>query len=334
MTRKLMSAAAVLLSAAVFLCSCGMTEEERREKERLELAGVTEDDEEELAEGEYDLTVAFYGNIVEGDEYVIPQFEEKYGVKVRRLQYTEDEVSELDIKLMAGDNDIDVFYTMTLDIFKYLNAGYYTDLSQYDTLKERLDGNAYAGYAAEYNGGYFGIPARSFFFNTETDAETALTENKYCFRNIDALGNTYLDENGDELYEVLKYLYSNPDDPKDGGYYDFEYKNIADDYFILNPYSENKELAVKYLEMVFDLMDGELPAYDGKGNQITPTYSYPDVAEEDLEGAYRYWNSMVWLYRQPIHEAVLELPETDGSDEAIRRLAEEAAAEVVMRMNE
>ena len=192
MTRKLMSAAAVLLSAAVFLCSCGMTEEERREKERLELAGVTEDDEEELAEGEYDLTVAFYGNIVEGDEYVIPQFEEKYGVKVRRLQYTEDEVSELDIKLMAGDNDIDVFYTMTLDIFKYLNAGYYTDLSQYDTLKERLDGNAYAGYAAEYNGGYFGIPARSFFFNTETDAETALTENKYCFRNIDALGNTCL----------------------------------------------------------------------------------------------------------------------------------------------
>ncbi len=326
---------ALILALSVSLtafAACGYESTENdEEKLRQQIAGINPDAEEE--DGDYDLVVAYYGyNVFEVDN-ILPNFEAENDVKVKTLQFEDGDVTALNTMLMSGDSGIDIFFTATIDIYNYIKTGYYTDLSQFEGLKSRIESSEFTKFAASYNGEYFGIPSDTYYFESEGFEQNGLTFEKYIYKNINALEGTYSDPNGEELYSVLRYLYDNPEDPAENPYYaDYNYKVCTAEYFIINPYSENKDLAAKFLEIVYDYNCGDFTPLDGKGNPYPASYIqlYPEV--EDMTGAQFSWNSNVWSIIEPVRELYNSLSETDGSDETLKRLASEAAGDVVMRL--
>ncbi len=218
---------------------------------------------------------AFNANI----EAAIDAFESETGAIVRTTCYNDD-LTRLNIKLLAGDGDIDI-YACSVDADAYIKAGVYVDLTQFDTLAGKIAGNVYTDFACGYNGGYFGVPYGSAWYkdcDKNPDSKTALEQ--YCIKNIDSYENRFDDGDGGELYELLKYHAENPDGKTP--LYDIEYSYMQVNYLMINPASDNAELSAVFLECLFDTLDaGTISFPEIPGVPTAAIGGYPELESTD-----------------------------------------------------
>lgn len=318
--KKLVSVLCFVLALCVALSACSTdTHEHQHSHEDEALVGI---DPERANIEDYDLTIACY---MQGSMplSVIDHFEETYGLKVRIISYSENEFYALDLKLMSEDTSIDIFTTGTLDIYKYIQKGYFSDLKSYDSLKTRIESNNYTKVACAYKDTYYGIP---LFPNL---IEYTTTLRSYQMENIRLAEGVYNDPEGEELFKVFKHLY-NVGDTLDNTFYEGRYVSIVDEYMIISPYSNNKDTAVLLLEMIFDFTNGDLELYSIKGNPVICHNPYPET--EDLSGAYLSWNYNNRSALSALFEACNQVLTTDGTDETLLKLAQETARQIRMRL--
>ena len=272
------------------------------------------------------LTIAFRGGV--DVKFIIMDLLES-GEKINVVEYPLGGPFEsLNMKLMAEDSDIDIFYTLSLDLYTYITSGYYEDLSQYDVLREKFESNEFVDYVASYNGTYVGLPIECYYYDTATNEQND-SFTKYLAKNVSALNGEFRDENGDELFELLRYLYDNPDDPRSDPFYeDTEVRMIGGDFLMINPYSERKEEAAEFLAYCFDLLTGE------KAAPIHPIAKPYPTGIDDFEGVALYWDYQPWSIIEPLREAYNTLRQTDGTDAELRKLATDAANGTCMRLYE
>ena len=256
---------------------------------------------------------------------VISGFEKETGILVRTVNYGADSSDRLDFKLMAGDTDFDLFIPVYKNQHKYFNAGMYEDLSNYDSLKQRLDGNLAAGFISGLGDTYVGMPISiGPYISKETYPgdgspraySIVMSELLYLANNVNVTTGTYLDPDGDELYKLLKFIYDNPNGNEDEMPFSDDCMLISCEFVIMNPSSKNKENCVKFLEYLFD----------------TKESSY--IHLDSTENVYSFWKSYAWSYVEPVFDAANSISRCDGKNSTIKDIAREAAAEVDMRLNE
>ena len=274
---------------------------------------------------EYDLTIVSYmGNYGEDLLTVFNEYEKQHGLKIRTIEIDEGNVQGLNTKLMAKDTDIDIYLSVTLPLYSYIKSGYFVDLGQYESLKTRIESNNYTKAACNYGGEYFGLSV-----SPSTPGRAGVL-NQYLIENLNLVKGTYTDPDGEKFYSVLKYWY----DTSNGDFNEKEYVSIADDYLIISPYSKNKENAVLLLEMIFDHLNSDLAPYewiDPNGDIVLFERCYPNIQE--LEEVYLHFTyNNVADVTKPFSEALSAAKESDGSDEALRKLAKDAAREVRQRL--
>ncbi len=268
---------------------------------------------------------------------IILEFEAEHGVMVRTTDYRQN-LDVIDIKLMAGDSDFDLFCPVAYSLYKYVSTDMYGDLSGYPELISKLEGSRAATVAAKCGGAYFGVPTtleymyqRDFYpEESEFAFSRVVTMGQYCAENVDVINMTYADPDGEEFYKVLKYLYDNPlgnlkDMPYGDKYIDGEFRLLSCNYIMLNPASENKDDAALFMEYVLDAYSGNIPALS---DDIHP---YMELDEGEY---FTDWNLIPMSIVQPLFKAQNAVMNTDGSKKEIKKLAKEAAAEVAMRIGE
>ena len=265
---------------------------------------------------------------------VILEFEKKTGIMVRTVNFGSD-YQRLDIKLMAGDSDFDLFVPVGMHQYKYLVSRIYDDLSQYEGLKQRFESCRAASYVSSLNGEYVGVPTYigngyTKELNPEDGTRFAysllITKNLYFAQNIDMVNKEFKDPDGNELYKVLKYLYENPNGNEEKMPLGKELKSLDASFVIMNRSSLNKDNAVKFLEYVFDACNGDIEGVVDETNQ------YPQI--DSIEEYYLEWNFKPWAAIEPISEVFNSVNNTDGKSSTLKKLAREAAAEVAMRIGE
>lgn len=268
---------------------------------------------------------------------IILEFEAEHGVMVRTTDYRNN-IDIIDLKLMAGDTDFDLFCPVDYSLYKYVSTDMYGDLSRYPSLVAKLEGSRAATVAAKSSDSYFGVPTsleymyvRDFYpEDSEFAFSRVVTLCQYCAENVDITNMTYSDPDGEEFYKVLKYIYDNPlgnleDMPYGDKYIDGEFRCLTGDYIMLNPASQNKDDAALFMEYVLDAYSGNIPALS---DDIRP-YMELDDGEYFTD-----WNLIPMSIVQPLFKAKNTVMNTDGSKKEIKKLAQEAAAEVAMRIGE
>ena len=306
---------------------------EKRESRNNEIAGEvpTEKTDDNTDFDEYDLVIVRYYNAAP-TVIVADALTEELGWKIKIVTYNQGDYYKLNTKLLAGDDDFDLYIDYSSDFSKYMVNGFYTDLKQFEGLKERMSSNRLVDFAADYNGEYIGLPM-NLKYNDELFAQNqSPTILDYCAKNIDALEKRFSDLDGEKLYEVLRYVYDNDGDKKEDAreYLDFSY--VQSSYCIMSPKSKHKDNAVLFLERMYDAMIN-LPD-DPYYQQYPEHYPlYPDVGDADLSNAYLTWKFMGPV-RGPVIDAYLAALESDGSDSTLKKLAKEAASGMKLRMME
>ncbi len=268
---------------------------------------------------------------------IIQEFEAEYGILVRTTDYRQN-MDVIDIKLMAGDSDFDLFCPVSYSLYKYIDINAYGDLGAYPSLKSKLENSRAATVMAKNGDSYFGVPTSiEYRFLRETNPEDSnvafskfATLGQYCADNIDIANKTYSDPDGEEFYKVLKYIYDNPlgnlkKMPYGDKYIDGEFRCLTSNYVMMNPASENNEDAALFLEYVLDAYSGNIPAL----KDIVPQYMELDDGEYFTE-----WSIMPMSIVDPLFKAKDKVVNTDGSKKEIKQLAKEAAGEVAMRIGE
>lgn len=287
---------------------------------------------------EYDeeaITIAFWGGGID-----LPYIIEQYMSKVANVNIIEfsvaDDVTLLNTKLMAQDTDIDIFYTMSIDTFTYVNMSYYEDLSQFDILKERFESNNCAGRAAEYDGKYIGVPLDVYYVNYAEVENPNDTLSRYLAANLSTGKGEFKDKDSEELYKVLRFFYDNPDDPKEGSPYTQDFEMLGGEYLIMNPSSQKKTKAAEFLAYCFDVLNGDIEInYDRKeSGTVIKAIAYPYLELESTDEIRLKWDYQSWSIIEPLRMAWNDVRDgkTDGSDEALRKLAQDAARNVIMRL--
>lgn len=297
-----------------------------------------------LADGEYryfdylnppeSITLACNKSLMYQD--IINGFERKTGVIVRTVNYGDD-INRLDIKLMAGDTDFDLFEPIYLHQHKYLLSDMFEDLSKYEGLKSRLDGDMAAGYISKLGEKYVGIPTGiSSQFNKATYPEDGspstysivMSETMYLAQNVDVTEGLYNDTDGHKLYKLLKFIYDNPNGNESkmpfGNGEDF--KAIDCRFIMMNPSGTNKENSVKFLEYMFDVLNGDISGVVPENRQ------YIDI--DSTEDVYIFWKFFAADYTNPILSACNTISNCDGKSSTIKEIARETAAKVRMRIEE
>lgn len=273
---------------------------------------------------------------IAGSTYLIPtelieSFENKYEILVRTANI---DYERLVLKLMAGDTDFDLFITM--EGTNIILAGAYSDLAQYQPLKTRISGNKIVQFVSSHNDTYFGVPIDITNYYAKETWENSnggfngyshiVSEMLYCAQNIDAARGEYLDRDGEKLYKLLKFICDNPDGNEDKMPFGKEIVLYSPFYLMMSRASEQKEMAQLFLEYAFDVMNGDISGI------VDDSHIYPDV--ESTEGCYVAWKCMSMSYRLPISNARVKALQSDKDAKTLKKLAKEAAAEVVKRMME
>lgn len=278
------------------------------------------------------VTLAY--NAVSGLSKVIVGFEKETGIIVRTVNFGSD-YQRLDIKLMAGDTDFDLFEPVPMHQHKYFTSQMFEDLSQYEGLKQRFERCPVAAYVSSLNGEYVGIPTymgSSYTKEAYPEDGTArtyslmITKHLYYAQNIDIANKEFKDPDGKELYKVLKYLYENPNGNEAKMPLGKELKSLGTSFVIMNRSSLNKDNAVKFLEYIFDAFNGNV---EGVVDKI---YQYPSI--DSCDEYYVEWNFDPWAVVEPIGNAYDATIKSDGKSSTLKKIAREAAAEVAMRIGE
>ena len=279
-------------------------------------------------------SITFVCQRAETYEDIICGFEAETGIMVRTVSYGYD-YDRLDIKLMAGDTDFDLFMPIYMHQHKYFLADMFEDLSKYEGLKQRLDGNLAAGYVSNINGKYIGIPTHiENGWNKESFPEDGgpntyskiISRVLYLSKNIDIADGVFKDSDGTELYKLLRFLYDNPEGNEAKMPFGKEVNALSNEFIIMNPSSTHKENCVKFLEYVFDALNGDIEGI------VPEEQQYLDL--DTTDDVYVYWRLFAWDYMGPIYEATNTISLCDGKNSTIKEIARKAAAEVKMRLME
>ncbi len=280
----------------------------------------------------YDLTIASCGSSAYTAElyYVLEEFEKEYGWKIEILNFDiESDAYALQTKVLAKDKDIDIVYSPTLNLPQLIKDKYYVDLGKYDSLRSKIESNAFTKHVCCYNGDYFGIAIYPRVI-TASEQLASLTNFKYIFSNLDLVEGKYDDPNGEELFNILKHYYEYKDPATEPQYYSEEFPYISSEYLIINPYSKNKDNAALFLEKCFDYLNGDKTYSDRSGNVISAGQPYPNG--DDYSNMYLLNMYATYDITSIIGDAINAAKESDGSDEALRKLAKDAAKEVRKRL--
>lgn len=313
---KLFSALLAIIFFTLTLSGCGKSDSLTLEEKNNMLAGVAED---EAVDGA--LTIILCGSSTYDVETAVAEFEKKYELDVNVVLYGEGEWDKFATKAMSQDRDFDLFMPVPAQIASIVRSGVYQDLNDCCDIKARLEGNSLTKMISLINDKLIGVPCNTeIWYTGETNA--AMTVFKYCYKNLNLFTGEYSDKEGKEFFEVLKNRYSNPEDSRENAYYDFDYHCAFTQYVFMNRYSEKKELAEDFLCCLFDILN--------KNVESAAYLTYPDI-EADIE------YTPNWLfysndYVDPLGDALSAVVNTDGGDEALRRLAEKAANGVRMRI--
>lgn len=280
-------------------------------------------------------------------ERIIANYEFSHDVIVRTTVYSED-AGRLELKLMAGDKDIDLFSSSSIGEYSCIKSETYVDLGKFEDLGKKISSNVFVDFAAKTKDGYFGLPyevvyqfkaddsnpmptsmVQTMSIQPQSGASAAIVQ--YCIKNIDFEKGEYLDPDGDELYKALKYRYENPQG-SDKKLYDFEFSMIQSSYIIMNPNSEKQQLAAEFLEYFFDAMNGDIAINPILGTNTE--ISLPFLKLNTIENVYLSWKVEPKEVIDTIISAYNKAPGTDGSNKSLKALAKEAAQGLAMRIGE
>ncbi len=256
---------------------------------------------------------------------IIRDFERETGATVKTVSYGTD-FERLDVKLMAGDTDFDLYEPVYMHQVKYFLAGMFEDLTKYDGLNGRISGNPAIEKFCGLNGAYVGVP--TYLTNGYTRENYPEDGSRFCYsravsqalylaQNVDVTEGVFLDASGEELYKLLKYFHDFPNGGEEKMPFGSELKALCGGFLVMNPSSGKKDLAARFMECVLDA--GE----NGR---------YADIP--DPEGYFVQWRFFASAFVEPVLTACNEATESDGKASTLRALAREAAEEVGMRMGE
>ena len=264
---------------------------------------------------------------------VIYGFENETGILVKTA-YTD--YDRLVLKLMAGDDDFDIYNTGS-GFHNYVDSGVYVDLKEIESLNSRISGNVAAKFMVSYQGGYFGVPTRIGNMYTEENYpedgspfsySLVTSENIYYAKNIDIAEKRYSDPDGEELYKLFKFIYDNPGGNKNDMPYKDDITILNANVYLLSQNSQNSENAIRFLEYLFDAYNGDVPGI------VPENYIYPNL--ESTENCYADWRCRPLDLISPIKDArnKINAQRADIDKNELKKLAKEAAAEVAMRIEE
>lgn len=282
-------------------------------------------------------------------ETIILNYEMAHDIIVRTICYNDDR-TRLSLKLMAGDDDIDIFSTFSMDGYLFINSHMYTDLNSLPSLGSKISSNVVADFASSHNGEYVGLPyGVTLDLNGHENISGFTAIEQYCIKNVDALNMRFTDESGDGLYKIMTFAAENPEPDK--AYFDFPYSVLWADYLIINPSSKHKALAAGFLEYALDVYSGaqsvvsmnsdmlEFMETFGTGEELGEHYRnpimylYPDM--KGVENVYLEMNFRPWSIVEPLFVAYNSARYGQVTDKSeMKKLAKEAAAEVRMRLME
>lgn len=325
--KKLLAIFLSLALSASLLASCTSPREQMTHEEANDLlAGITEDVIKD--EG---ITVLLCGPNTLIVEELAREYENLYGINVNIKKYGEGSWDRFTTKVLSQDDDFDLFMPVLYQIAPIVRSGVYQKLNGYENIKSRIKGIDATEMLSNLDGTYIALPMSVQLFST-TDTVDVLgnpidrdyTLHKYLYKHLDLFADTFTDPDGEEFFEVLKHFYNNPDETKpEKELYDFEINYASAEYLFLNKYSKNKDEAVDFLCFLFDQMSVE-------SDSLGSLWLYPEVEKgveytpEWIYTTYEYWSVM--------RATVTEVHETDGSDETLRQMAEEAARELRRRL--
>lgn len=264
---------------------------------------------------------------------VVYGFEQETGILVKNA-YTD--FDKMILKLMAGDSDFDIFYSGS-EFHNFVDADTYVDLKGIESLNSRISGNAAADLALSYNGKYFGVPTSLRNYYTEefypedgsvTSYSLVASENIYYARSVDVAEQRYSDPDGEELYKLFKYIYDNPEGSKKKMPFGDEVTILTSGALMLNPKSQNSDSAIRFLEYVFDCLNGDIPGIVPEDNLYQRL--------ESIENCYVEWRCKPIDIILPIFDArnAIHAQRDTLSKSDLKKMARETAAEVAMRMGE
>lgn len=264
---------------------------------------------------------------------VIYSFESETGIFVKNA-YTD--FDKLVLKLMAGDDDFDIYNTGSA-FHNYVNADVYVDLKSVESLNSRISGSTAVDFMVSYNGKYFGVPGniRNYWTKenypengTQFSYSLVMSENVYYTKFVDVAEKTYSDPDGEELYKLFKYINDNPGgNPKKMPFGD-DVTIYSANVFMLNQKSHNSENSIRFLEYLFDCYNGDIPGI------IPESDCYPRL--ESTENCYAEWRCRPTEIINPIFKArnTIHNQKEGLSKSELKKLARETAAEVAMRIGE
>ncbi|MCR5683019.1 MAG: ABC transporter substrate-binding protein [Clostridiales bacterium] len=275
------------------------------------------------ADREYpSVTVVVYGYPQPALEFVMSTFKDRHGIDVNLLQIGYDEVEKLNAKLLAQDDDIDLYCTFGLTPAYYILRNAFCDLRQFDTLADNLSRCALMiEAAASYNGAVFGVPTEPSLGLIDTAAEGNLYNNsfyQYMAMQIDLTKKEYRDENGEALKTLYQHYLAYPEDngptPPWG-----DFRMFWASYMIMNPSSHHKEEAALFLN---DLLSLHLGDFDGQAASfplMQLVTKYPENA--DYEDVYIQWKFTDMNVFNMIGDGLDALKPGEMTDEAAKDLA-------------
>ncbi len=318
-TMKRLITSILAFAMLISLCGCGKQDDTHLSPEEYNdlLAGVTED---ELTD-DAGLTILLCGPTTNDVEVAIHDYEILNGIEINVIKYGEGKWDQFVTKALAQDKDFDLFMPVPAQIPGIIISDAYQDLSGYPDIKSRLYGNDLVKSLADYDGTLIGVPCCTQL-NYSSDSSSSRTLFKYGYKNINTFTGEYSDPDGEELFEVLKHLYNNPEDTREDQFYDFEYYGVMTQYVFMNRSSQHKDAAASFLCYLYDILNKDI--------ESAAYLTYPEVEEgiEHVPG-WLFWPAD---YIEPFSEAKEEALKSDGSDEAIRKIAQEAALGFRMRL--
>lgn len=201
----------------------------------------------------------------------------------------DDGLSRFKMKILAGEDDIDMYIVRdeTAALFAAAGAFYeLTDLGVSSGTIDKIRNNEEILSCAEYDGRIVGLPVYvqrvegddfELYPGMEKHIIDSVNIIEYMCRCVDAVDGSYSDRSGNELMDALKYTLNS-----NGVYetYSGPLGFLSIRMYMVNPSTSKKELVCDYLDFAAELLNRKDPA-DG----ITPWNS------ESAEGYPTYWKS-------------------------------------------
>ncbi len=282
-----------------------------------------------LDEEHRSVTVAVYGFPQGTLQVMMNLFKDRRDIDVNVIQIEYGQVEKLNTRLLAREDDFDLYYTFGLTPAYYILRNAYCDLGQFDVLQDNLSRCApLLEASASYNGEIIGVPTE-FGLVDSADENNPYNNSfyQYMAREIDLTKKEFRDENGEALKTLYEHYRTYPDDngpePPWG-----DFRMVWCEYMIMNPASRHKEEAALFLN---DLLSLQLGDYDGEAASyplMQLVTKYPEIADfNDVSVRWKFTDMNVFNMIRDGFDALKPGDMTDGD-------AKELASKIRMAVME